>query len=115
MKTLSLTQQNFDEVISKNEIVIMDFWAEWCGPCKSFSLIFHKLAQEFPELLFAQINVDEEKELAADFAVKSIPQVMIFKQGVVIFSESGVIPAAGLRDLISQAKNLEMATVLREL
>lgn len=108
---IPLTSENFDQIVTSKDIVLIDFWAEWCGPCQSFAKIYQDIAKQYPEITFSKINVDEEQELAADFQIRSIPTLMIFRQGVGIFSESGVLPAAALHDLIKQAKAIDMNQV----
>ncbi len=115
MATKILTKDNFDKVITENEIVLVDFWAEWCGPCKSFSEIYQSIADEFPDIVFGTVDIEQEQRLAQDFHVRSIPQLMVFKEKVVIFSESGVLPASALKDLIQQAKNLDMTEVHQQI
>lgn len=104
MDTIELTHDNFDTVINKKEIMIMDFWAPWCGPCKSFAPIFAEVAAKNPDITFAKINIDQETELAEAFAVRSIPQIVVIKNDVVVYSESGTMPASSLQSLIEQAK-----------
>lgn len=109
MAYIQLTDQNFDDIIQKNSIVIIDFWAEWCAPCQSFGKIFEMVSKEFPELMFAQVNIESEPDLQEAFHINSIPHVVIFKDEVVIFSEAGLLSAPALRDLIEQAKNVDVS------
>jgi len=109
-----LTGANFNEKVSSNEIVILDFWAEWCGPCKQFGPIFEKVAEEYPEILFGKINTEEEQELAGMFQIRSIPTVAIMREGIVVFMQPGLIPEEGLKDLIKQVKELDMDEVRKE-
>lgn len=106
---LELTKENFDTVIGSNEIVFIDFWANWCQPCLSFAEIYQKVANEYPNLCFAKINVEEQVELANDFGVKSIPTLFVIKSNVVIYSESGTMPEEVLRDLVEQAIQCEVS------
>lgn len=115
MAIVTLTHENFDDIINTNELVLIDFWAEWCEPCKSFATIFKKTAKDYPEIIFGQVDIEQETELAEDFNVRSIPLLMVLNQGVVVFSESGVIPASGLSDLIRQAQQLDMTEVLESI
>ena len=110
-----LTGANFNEKVSSNEIVILDFWAEWCGPCKQFGPIFEKVAEEYPEILFGKINTEEEQELAGMFQIRSIPTVAIMREGIVVFMQPGLIPEEGLKDLIKQVKELDMDEVRKEI
>ena len=109
-----LTSANFNEKVSSNEIVILDFWAEWCGPCKQFGPIFEKVASEYPDILFGKINTEEEQELAGMFQIRSIPTVAIMREGIVVFMQPGLIPEEGLKDLIKQVKELDMDEVRKE-
>lgn len=111
MALIELTQANFDDVIEKNEIVIVDFWASWCGPCKSFAPTFEQAALDYPALTFGKVNTEQETELSQDFNIRSIPLIMVIKQKIVIFSEAGTLPASALKDLIEQAIALDMSQV----
>ena len=109
-----LTSANFNEKVSSSDIVILDFWAEWCGPCKQFGPIFEKVASEYPDILFGKINTEEEQELAGMFQIRSIPTVAIMREGIVVFMQPGLIPEEGLKDLIKQVKELDMDEVRKE-
>ena len=115
MAIVTLTHKNFDDIINTKELVLIDFWAEWCEPCKSFATIYETTAKDYPEIAFGQVDIEHETELAEDFNVRSIPLLMVLKQGVVVFSESGVIPASGLSDLIRQAQQLDMTELLKDI
>lgn len=115
MVMMALTKDNFDQVVATNEIVVLDFWAPWCGPCRSFEPIFEEVAAQYPDVVFGKINTEDETELAADFAIRSIPNVMVLRQNVVLFSQGGVLPASALSDLIDQAKAIDMADVYKNL
>lgn len=109
MNIIELTQDNFEMVINQNKITIMDFWAEWCGPCKSFAPIFAEVAARNTDITFVKVNIDKESELAAAFSVRSIPQIVVMKQDTVLYSESGTMPASSLQNLIDQAKKVDVA------
>jgi len=111
----NLTAENFNERVMAHDIVILDFWAEWCGPCKQFGPIFEKVASEYPEILFGKINTEEEQELAGHFQIRSIPTVMVLREGIGLFQQPGLIPEEGLKDIISQVKALDMEEVKKEI
>ena len=103
----SLTTQNFDEIIQSQPIVVVDFWAQWCSPCRVFGETMAEVAKHYPDVLFASVNVETEKELAEEFAVRSIPFVMVIHNQTVVYAESGVLSVQGLSELIDQARALK--------
>jgi thioredoxin 1 len=112
---LDLNKDNFQSAIEDNDIVILDFWAPWCGPCKSFAPIFEKVAGENPDIAFAKINTEEEQELGAMFAIRSIPTLMIFREQIAVFSQPGALPEGALNELIGKVKELDMDEVRRQI
>ncbi len=115
MATVNLTQANFEETITSKDIVIVDFWAPWCGPCRSFAPIFESTSEKYPDIVFAKVNTDEERDLGSHFQIRSIPTLMIFREQVIIYSQAGSLPAAGLQDVITKAQELDMDTVRKEM
>ena len=115
MALVNLTAENFNDEVQKSQIAILDFWAPWCGPCKSFAPIFEKVAGENPDILFGKINTEEEQALAQHFQIRSIPTVMILKEGIVVFNQAGMLPEEALNDLLSQVKELDMDKVREEI
>jgi len=113
--TIEVTKDNIEETISKNEMVILDFWAEWCGPCKSFAPVFEVASQKYPDVVFGKINTEEQQELAAQFQIRSIPNVMLFREQVMLFTQPGAMPATGIDSVIAQAKALDMAKIRQEI
>lgn len=111
MATIELTDKNFRSVIDDNDIVLIDFWASWCGPCQSFAPIFEQASEANPDLAFAKVNTEEQMELAAQFQVRSIPMLAIFREQILIFAQPGALPASALDQLIEQAKALDMVKV----
>lgn len=114
-KAVTITAANFDAVVSDNEIVVIDFWAPWCQPCLAFAPIFEQVAAEHPDITFGKVNTEEAQELAAEFSIRSIPTLMIFRRKILLFNEAGTLPAKALKDLIEQAKALDMEKVLADL
>jgi thioredoxin 1 len=112
---MEVTKENFTEVIEGNDITIVDFWAPWCGPCRSFAPTFEKVAEANPDMTFAKINTEQEQELAAQFQIRSIPTLMVFREKVIIFSQPGVLPESALTELLSQVKALDMEQVHKEI
>ena len=115
MATVELTRDNFDDVVTQNEIVVIDFWAPWCGPCKSFGPIFEAASEKHGGIVFAKANSDDQQELAAAFNIRSIPFVMLLREKVVLFAQAGAMPAEGLESVIDQARALDMAVVHKEI
>ena len=115
MAVLELTQQNFEATVTGNKLVIIDFWAPWCGPCKSFAPVFEAAAEQHPDVVFAKVNSDDEQALAGHFGIRSIPTIMLFREEIVVFMQSGALPASGLESVLTQAKALDMDQVRRDI
>ena len=111
MATVELTKDNFEDVVTKNDLIVVDFWAPWCGPCKGFAPVFEAASEKHPGVVFAKVNTDAEQDLAGHFAIRSIPTIMVFREKVVLFSQGGALPAEGLESIISQAQALDMKQV----
>jgi len=113
--TVELTEETLEKTVVENDIVIIDFWAPWCGPCKSFGPIYEEVSEKHPDIVFAKVNTEDEQAIAAHFQIRSIPTLMIFREQVVLFSEAGMLPAAGLEQVIEQVKELDMEKVKAEI
>lgn len=115
MATVELTADNFNETIENNDLVLVDFWASWCGPCKSFAPIYENTSAQYSDVIFGKVNTEEQQALAAQYQIRSIPTLMIFREQIIIFSRAGALPAAALEEIIGKAKALDMNLVREEL
>jgi len=112
--TIELTDANFEKTITDNDIVLLDFWAPWCAPCRSFAPIYESVSEKHPDVVFAKVNTEEQQGLGAQFQIRSIPTLMIFREQIIIFSQAGSLPAEALEDVIGKAKALDMEMVRKE-
>jgi thioredoxin len=113
--TVELDKANFEETVKQNDIVIVDFWAPWCGPCKSFAPTYEAVSENHEDVVFAKINTEDQQELAASFQIRSIPTLMIFREQVAIFSQAGVLPGSALEEIIGKTKQLDMDMVRKDI
>lgn len=111
MAILELTKDNLEDTINNNDIVLIDFWAPWCGPCRSFAPTFEKVAEANPGVVFAKVNTEDEQEIATQFNIRSIPTLAVFREQVILFMQPGALPESGLVELVEGAKNVDMDTV----
>jgi thioredoxin len=109
----TLVADKFETTVADNDIVVIDYWAPWCGPCKGFAPVFEQVASENPDIKFVKVNTDEEQALAGHFQIRSIPTLMIFRENIIVFEQAGALPKGALQDVISQVRGLDMAEVKR--
>ncbi len=114
MATQDLTAAQFNETITENEIVLVDFWASWCGPCRSFAPTFAASAEKHPDIVFAKVDTEAEQQLAAAAEIRSIPTLMAFKKGKLVFNQAGALPPAALEDLVQQVRDLDIDAALAQ-
>ncbi len=114
MATRNLTTANFDEVVKDNDIVLVDFWAAWCGPCRAFAPVFEKASEEHDGIVFGKVDTEAEQQLAAAFGIMSIPTLMAFRDQILLYAQPGALPGGALEDLIAQVKALDMDDVRRQ-
>lgn len=115
MSTVELTSESFEKIISENGIVVVDFWAPWCGPCRNFAPVFEAASALHGDAVFAKVNTDVESDLAGAFEIESIPTLMVFRDQICVFSQPGALPAEALEDLIGKVKALDMDDVRKQI
>jgi thioredoxin 1 len=115
MSTIELTQDNFDQTVTQNEMVVVDFWAPWCAPCRFFGPVFEAASEKHTDIVFAKVNTEEQQELAGMFGIRSIPTLMIMRDKVVLYHEAGALPAQALDEILDQVRAIDMAKVHEEI
>lgn len=114
MATQDLTADTFAQVVDDNDIVLIDFWADWCGPCHMFAPTYSKVSDQHPDLVFGKVDTEHEQELAGMFGIQSIPTIAVLREGVLLFKQAGVLPESALEDVITRVRELDMAEVHRQ-
>ena len=115
MAVVELTKDNFEQVVTSNSTVIVDYWAPWCGPCRGFAPVFEKVAEKNPDIVFAKVNTDDEQEIAAHFQIRSIPTLMVFRDQIIVFSQPGAMPQGAFEQVVEKTKALDMAEVRKQI
>jgi thioredoxin 1 len=115
MAVVELTKDNFEQVITGNATVIVDYWAPWCGPCRGFAPVFEKVSEMHPDVVFAKVNTEDEQEIAAHFQIRSIPTLMVFREQIIVFSQPGALPQGAFEQVVSRAKALDMEEVRKQI
>jgi thioredoxin 1 len=115
MATVELTKENFEQVVTGNDLVIVDFWAPWCAPCRAFAPTFEQASEQHADVVFAKVNTEEEQEVAGAFNIRSIPTLMVFREKVILYAEAGSLPRAALDQVLAQVKALDMSAVHQEI
>jgi thioredoxin len=113
--TIEITEENFNDTVKNNETVLIDFWAEWCGPCRNFSPIYEKISNKNPEIIFGKINTENEQGLAQSFNITSIPTIMVIKEGVILYANPGSLGEKELQNLINKVREINMVDVKKSL
>ena len=115
MAVVELTKENFEQVVTSNPTVIVDYWAPWCGPCRGFAPVFERVAEANPDVVFAKVNTDEEQEIAGHFQIRSIPTLMVFRDQIIVFSQPGALPQGAFEQVVQKAKTLDMDEVRKHM
>ena len=115
MPVVELTKENFEQVVTGNSTVIVDYWAPWCGPCRGFAPVFERVAEKHPDVVFAKVNTDEEQEIAQHFQIRSIPTLMVFREQIIVFSQPGALPQGAFEQVVEKTKELDMEEVRKQI
>ena len=115
MAVVELTKEDFEQVLTSNPTVVVDFWAPWCGPCRGFAPVFEKVSEQHPDVVFAKVNTEDEQEIASHFQIRSIPTLMVFREQIIVFSQPGALPQSAFEQVLAKAKGLDMDEVRKQI
>ena len=115
MAVVELTKDNFEQVVTGNTTVVVDYWAPWCGPCRGFAPVFERVSEKHPDVVFAKVNTDDEQEIAGHFQIRSIPTLMVFRDSIIVFSQPGAMPEGAFDQVVTKAKGLDMDEVRKKM
>ena len=115
MAVVELTKEDFEQVLTSNPTVVVDFWAPWCGPCRGFAPVFEKVSEQHPDVVFAKVNTDDEQEIASHFQIRSIPTLMVFREQIIVFSQPGALTQGAFEQVVAKAKGLDMDEVRKQI
>ena len=115
MAVVELTKEDFEQVLTSNPTVVVDFWAPWCGPCRGFAPVFEKVSEQHPDVVFAKVNTDDEQEIASHFQIRSIPTLMVFREQIIVFSQPGALTQGAFEQMVAKAKGLDMVEVRKQI
>lgn len=115
MAVVELTKENFEQVVTGNPTVVVDYWAPWCGPCRGFAPVFEKVSEQHPDVVFAKVNTDEEQEIAQHFQIRSIPTLMVFREQIIVFSQPGALAQGPFEQVVAKSKALDMDEVRKQI
>ena len=115
MAVVELTKEDFEQVLTSNPTVVVDFWAPWCGPCRGFAPVFEKVSEQHPDVVFAKVNTDDEQEIASHFQIRSIPTLMVFREQIIVFSQPGALTQGAFEQVVAKAKGLDMVEVRKQI
>jgi len=115
LNIIELTGENLESTIEKNSMVLVDFWAPWCGPCRAFAPVYEEAAARHPDVVFAKVNTEEQQDLAAAFQIRSIPTLMLFREQIILFSQPGSLPGSALDEILAKAREIDMNKVRQDI
>ena len=115
MAVVEITKDNFDEIVNSNDVIVIDFWAQWCGPCKTFAPVFEATSEKYPDIVFGKVDTEDQTELASQFGIRSIPTLMVVREKIILYSKAGAVPAQRLETLVDSTLKADMVQVRDEI